>query len=83
MTSKAAETKKAQAGIIIVNILISNTSVNLLSTAIKAYNLPDATVAIALGARSSSAAGSNKNTLGCYKKYCLSDSVTQNGIRLY
>lgn len=84
MTSKAistVETKK-QVVIIIVKILIVNTSVNLLSTAMKAYNLRGATAAIALGTRSRSAAGSNKNNLRCYRKYFLSNYTTQDGIHL-
>jgi len=49
----------------------------------KAYNLPDTAAAIALGARSSSAAGSDKNHPRCYRKYCLSNYTAQDGIRLY
>lgn len=40
--------------LIIINILILNTLINILSTAMKDYNLHDATASIALGARSSS-----------------------------
>lgn len=84
-TNKATSTieTKKQAVIIIVNILIFDKWVNLLSTAMKAYNLPDPTAAIALGARPSSAAGSNKNNLRCYRKYCLSNYAAEAGIHLY
>lgn len=60
--------RKEQAVIMTVNILILNTLVNLLTTAMKAY-LRDTTAAIALGVRSSSAASNIKNSPNCYRKY--------------